>query len=494
MPKSSPRRRRSALRSGVVTGASFLVLAGSGAAAAALLAQKFGRTARTDGLLAAYAVYLVLSIAAQSFRLVILPKLTRAAADCGLAAETRAYGLSLLLLAVPATAVAAALADPLGETITGSLPADAADAAAAALPWLVAAAFLQLLAGVCASALAAVDSYTVAAAGMAAGGTAGLLFFVFVADAQGVVALAWGLALNGAISLGVPLAALAARGQLLGGRPVPLEPLVRLWSLVQGAALPVAFQGFYLVALRLAAELGVGQVTSFSYAYILAATLVSATAFALGLVSSAPLTRRGVDAAGAVAHVVHSAWVSLALVGAAAGVFAVVGGRIVRAVLGTAYSGDVGAELGRLVAELAPWMVAAAAFYGLIPLVFVLGAQRVLVVLAVAALGVDVGASYAFREAWGLAGLAFALTIPTAFVVAVLLWEISRRALVEAALRLARLALVVGAAAVAGFWFASLVVGPVAAAVIGCVVYALILVAARPLGLAEAWAYVRALH
>jgi len=349
-------------------------------------------------------------------------------------------------------------------------------------------------AGVCASALAAVDSYAVAAVGTAAGGVAGLVFFLALADGHGVLSLAWSLTLNGAVTLAVPLGALAARRLLTGGGTVPLAPLRRLWSLVQGAVLPVAFQGFYLVALRLAAELGVGQVTSLSYAYVLAATLVSVTAFALGLIAAAPLTRRGVDAAGAVAHVVHSAWVSLALVGAAAGVFALVGGRIVHAVLGSAYAGDVGADLGLLVAELAPWMVAAAMFYGLFPLVFVLDARRLLLGIALAALALDVGVSYAFREAWGLAGIAFALAVPTAGVVAALLWEVSRRALLEAALRLARLAVVVGGAAVAGFWLASLVLGPVAAAAAGLALYALLLVAARPLGLGEAWAYVRALH
>lgn len=492
--KSSPGRRRSALRSGLVTGLAFLVLGGSGAAAAALLAQKFGRTAQTDGLLAGYAVYLVLAIAAQSFRLVVVPQLTRAVAAGRLAAETRAYGASLLLVAVPAVALAAAFRHPLGGAITGSLPHAAASTAARALPWFVASAFLQLLGGLCASALAAVDSYEVAAAATAAGGVAGLVFFVIFANAHGVVALAWGLALNGALALGIPLAVLGARGLLTGGEAAALEPLGRLWSLVQGAILPIAFQGFYLIALRLAAALGVGEVTSLSYAYVLGATLVTMTAFALGLVASAPLTRRGLDAESAVAHVVHSAWVSLTLVGAAAGIFAVVGGRIVQLVLGSAYGGDVGASLGRLVVELSPWMVVAATFYGLFPLVFVMDVRRVLVPLAIASVGVDVGVSYGFRSAWGLGGLAVALAVPTGLVVFVLLWELSRRALLDAALALARLSLVVAAAAVAGFWFASLVVGAVPAAVVGTTLYALLLLAARPLGLGEAWAYVRALH
>ena len=50
---------------------------------AAILAQKFGHTAATDGFFAAYSVYLVLVLAAQSFRLVVLPDLTRAAPPVG---------------------------------------------------------------------------------------------------------------------------------------------------------------------------------------------------------------------------------------------------------------------------------------------------------------------------------------------------------------------------------------------------------------------------
>jgi hypothetical protein len=423
----------------------------------------------------------------------VLPRLTHAASAGHLAAETGAYLVSLLLLAIPTTAVAAVLAGPLGELITGSLPHAAASTAARALPWFVAGAFLQLLGGVCASALAASDSYDIAALGVAAGGVAGLVFFVLF-DSHGVISLAWGLALNGVIAFGIPLAALTARGLLHGGSSVPVAPLSRLWSLVQGALLPVAFQGFYLVALRLAAALGVGHVTSLSYAYVLAATLVSVTAFALSLISSVPLTRRGVDPASAVAHVVHSSWVSLGLVGAAAGVFALIGGRIVHVVLGAAYAGTVGVELGRLIVELTPWMIAAATFYGLFPLIFVLDARRVLVPLSLVAVGVDVGVSYLFREAWGMTGIALALAVPTALVAAVLLWEVSHKALLEAALALARLSVVVGAAAAAAFGGAAIVLEPVAAAAAGLLVYGLLLVAVARFGLRDALAYVRALH
>ena len=69
------------MRSGLLTGSAMLALSLSGAAAGALFAQKFGRNARTDGFLAAYGIYLVLTTAAQSFRLVVVPELTRAAGE-----------------------------------------------------------------------------------------------------------------------------------------------------------------------------------------------------------------------------------------------------------------------------------------------------------------------------------------------------------------------------------------------------------------------------
>src|SRR3954467_3437679 len=94
-------RTHSAVRSGALTGLAQIVIALAAAGAGALLAQKFGRSSETDGFLAAYGVYLVLVFAAQAFRLVVVPDLTRAAAESRLGQETRAYALAFLMLAVP---------------------------------------------------------------------------------------------------------------------------------------------------------------------------------------------------------------------------------------------------------------------------------------------------------------------------------------------------------------------------------------------------------
>ena len=65
-------------------------------------------------------------------------------------------------------------------------------------------------------------------------------------------------------------------------------------SLIEGVALPISLSGLYVIAVRFAGEIGTGNVTSFSYAYLIASALVALTSSPLSLVSSVPLTRRGV--------------------------------------------------------------------------------------------------------------------------------------------------------------------------------------------------------
>jgi putative peptidoglycan lipid II flippase len=487
-------RTPSALRSGALTGLAQVVIAFAAAGAGALLAQKFGRSAETDGFLAAYGVYLLLVLAAQAFRMVVVPDLTRAAAEGRLGGESRAYAVAFLALAVPVSALVAVFSGPLGDLITGSLPPRSAHIAGHALAVLVPAAFGQLLAALAASALAAVDSYGTAAAGFASGGLAGLVVFAALANTYGIVALAWGLAVNAGVALGVPLVALLRKNALAGPSPRQVDVFPRLWRLLQGASIPLALQGCYLLALRFASQLGVGSLTSFSYAFLAAATLVAATAFPLGVISSAPLTRRGIDSETAGRHVVHASWVSLSLVGAAAGVFALVGGRIVQFVLGDHYKGEVGRQLGHLVVYLSPWMVGWVGFAVTFPLVFVAGRRKALVPLALVGFVICIPLGLGLRSLWGLPGIAIAIGVSAVVIALGLMAAISTRALAIAALGLARLALAVGGAAALTFGGLSIALSPVAAAGLGLVAYGLVIFSMRSLGLSEAWSYVRGLH
>ena len=137
--------------------------------------------------------------------------------------------------------------------------------------------------------------------------------------------------------------------------------------------LPLVLQALYLVCLRMSTEIGVGELTTFSYAYLIASALVAVTATSLGLVTSVPLARAGLDDDAAARHVVGSSWLALALVAGAAGVFAVAGDALVRLVLGDAYEGG---GIGTLVVALSPWAVASIGVTLTYPLVFVRGRPR----------------------------------------------------------------------------------------------------------------------
>jgi hypothetical protein len=290
------------------------------------------------------------------------------------------------------------------------------------------------------------------------------------------------------------LVELLRHGAIAGGPSVPLQAGSRLFQLARGAAVPLAVQGMYVISLRLAAELGVGAQSSLSYGYVFAATLVAATASALSLISSTPRRVSGVDAEGAAAHVVHAAWISLVLIAAATGVFALVGGRLVGGALGSAYTGSVGGQLGRLVVWLAPWMVVTVAFTVVFPILFVVERPAVLLPLAPVALALHVPISLALRSAFGLDGLALALMVSTALVLVVLLAAVSPRMLELASLGIGRVTVLLSALAAAAFGLGALVLSGIPAAAAGLAVYAAVLTLVRPRGLREAWAYVRVLH
>ena len=167
---------------------------------------------------------------------------------------------------------------------------------------------------------------------------------------------------------------------------------------------------------------------------------------------------------------------------------------MVTAVLGNAFSGHVGDELGRLVVFLSPWMVANAAFLITYPLLFVMHRTRLLIPLSIAAVAVDIPISIAGRALWGLTGVTVALGVSTLVVVLGLMASLAPRMLALTVVGLGRLSLLVGAATALAFGGASLVLGAVPAAGAGLALYALLLVAMRQLGLAQAWHYVRALH
>jgi hypothetical protein len=483
------------VRAGAYTALSTLLVSGVAGVVGIVIAREFGRSDETDGLLAAYGVFIVVTIAAQAMRIAVLPQLARAWDEGRLAGEMAADALALALFAVPLILAAELGAQPFAELLTGG-SAVAKDTAADVLRWVVPAATAYLFAGLAASGLAARNDYGTAALGYAAGSVAGLTLILLRVDEDGVIAVAWGMALNGAIALLVPVAALtvrALRARMPSGalRPRSTKLRARLRSYGTSAALPLGLQLLYVVCLAFAGRLGTGAATTFVYAYLAGASLVTITAGSLGLVTSVPLTRAGLDPRLTGRHVAATSWLSLVFIGAAAGIFALVGGDLVERVLGSSYGGEVGAELGRLVVLLAPWMVVSVGVAVAFPLAFVAGRTRLLPLVALAALAFQVPSAWLGAELFELDGLAVALTASTSLVLVGLLAMLG--ALGASVPDLLVAALVVGAVAVLTFGVSALVLGPVAGALAGLAAYVAVLGAARPRGLRSSWRYLRGL-
>lgn len=436
-------------------------------------------------------------LAAQSIRIAVLPALARAREGGRLAGTIAGFAIALGVVAVTVLVSFEIGADPVARLLTGDGSEVAEEACVEALRWMVPAAVAHLFAGLAASGLAALDDYAAAALGYAAGSGAGLAFILARVDVDGLAAVSQGMLVNGLVALLVPSTTLAwrawrSRMPARAVRPTD-EPLrSRLGLFAAAAALPIALQLLYVACLPFAGRLGPGEVTSFGYAYLLAASLVSATAFSIGLVSSVPLTRRGLAEGAAARHVVSSTWVALVLVAPAVGVFALVGGGIVERVLGDAYGGDVGAEIGTIVVFLAAWMVASVGVHVAFPLAFVAQRLRALPWIGLGALALQVVLAWALSELFELGGLAAALSLTTFLVLAALLRELG--ALGAGVRGIAVAAAVVGGLALASFLPPALVFGAAGAALAGIAAYCALVAVLRPRGLSSSWAYLRALR
>jgi len=398
---------------------------------------------------------------------------------------------------VPVLLLAFLAADWIAGVLTGRGSETARDAAAETLRWVVPAGIAQLFAGIAASGLAALDDYATAAFGYAAGSVLGILLMLDRVDSDGIAAVAWGMTLNAVVALLVPLVALslrAFRARMPAAAVRPTGPPIgaRLGAFAAAAALPLALQLVYVVCLPFAAREGVGAQTSFAYAYIGASALVAITASSLGLVTSVPLARAGLDAAATVRHVTATSWLAFTVIGAATGTVVLAGAGLVQGILGEAYGGDVGEEVSHLVVALSPWMAVSVGVTVTFPLAFVAGRVRALPWIGAGVLAVQVPLAWAGGSLLGLYGLALALAVTTALALVALLRRLGAAA--GAARRLASAALVVCGGAVVAFLPVSFVLHGAAAVACGVAAYTALVLIVRPSGLTAAWRYLRALR
>ena len=263
---------------------------GLGAVLALVVLFAFGKTAKTDGLFTAYGVYGILLMVAQSLRTTIVARLVEAPS---LWTAVDSYAGAVLALTVAAAVPLIALGDPLAHVLTGAASGDAHDTARTAL-WLFAlAGGAQLLAALGAAALGALNRFVAVSVAYLSAGVASIVGVVALAGPLDVTAVPVAVAAGSALN-----AALMARGLLVAGwRPQRQVAMLvsglgrRVWIIVSGAALYAGSQAIFVVSLALAARMGNGAATVYTYAFFAASFIVGSSSGSVGIVLAAPLAQ-----------------------------------------------------------------------------------------------------------------------------------------------------------------------------------------------------------
>jgi O-antigen/teichoic acid export membrane protein len=397
----------------LVTAVSQVVTMGLGALLALLVLFVFGKTPKTDGLFTAYGVYGVLLMLAQSLRTTIVARLVEAPS---LWQAFDHYVGAVLALALGAAVPLVVLAGPLAHLLTGHASGDAHDAARTGL-WLFAlAGVAQLLAAVGAAALGALDRFVPVAVAYLAAGAASIV---------GVAALAGPLDVDAvpiAVAAGSLLNAALMTRSLLAGGWRPHRGLVdtigalgrRVWIIVSGAALYAASQAIFVVSLALAARIGSGAATVYTYAFFAASFIVGASSGSVGIVLAAPLAQTwDRSPASLIPHLRTIVRLGAVLIAPVLGVAAVAGNDLASAVLGSKLDGaDTQALAGSFLA-LAGYMFAMLAVTVPLLAAFALSRYPAVAAVSLGALVIHVGLSIAAGTTDELEWLAAAASVST---------------------------------------------------------------------------------
>ena len=285
---STEGRRGSLAVSAALTSAAQALAMVSGGVLAVLVAIRVGVNAETDGFFAAYGVYSVTLLFAQSARTTVVARIVEAGDP--LEGLDRFLGSALVvflgfgLLFVP-------LGSALASLLTGDLPDVAHETATTTLLILWPATGIQLFAALAAALLGLRGSFGLAALGFGGGSLASIVAFLVLEPPLGIDALPLSILLGATLTGAVLAYGLLREGWRPGARIVgnawrggPRGAGVLVASSVSFLLQQLAF----LVSLAVAARIGSGVVTSYSYAYA-AIGLLIALPSSVSIVLAAPL-------------------------------------------------------------------------------------------------------------------------------------------------------------------------------------------------------------
>jgi peptidoglycan biosynthesis protein MviN/MurJ (putative lipid II flippase) len=275
-------------RSTAVTSIAQVATLGLGALFSIVILLTFGKNSRTDGLLAAYGVYSVVVLFAQSFRTAAVARLVEG--ERPFSAYDRFLGGVLVLFVLSGLAFVV-LGSPLSKLLIGDLGADAHDTARVALLLLWPAAGAQLVAALTAAQLGVRGEFALPGGAFVVGGLLQIALALALSGPLGHDAVAVSVAVGALTTALVLLGRLVAVGYRprLGELRPRLETLRTLAQMVGGATAHLTVQLTYLISLAFAARIGPGAVTLYTYAFFANSALVGATSGSLALVLAAPI-------------------------------------------------------------------------------------------------------------------------------------------------------------------------------------------------------------
>lgn len=448
---------------------------------ALLVGQTFGKNTETDAFFAAYGVYAVGLVLAQTFRLGAVSRVVR---DPGPTTETIMLG-AVAVLVLAAGTIMAGLAGPVAGALVASDPTGAGPTAMRFL-WLALAG--QLTAAMLAMFLSTRGAFMAQGLVMLTTGVISLGSFALLYSAAGVDAASMALAAAGVWFCVALFGVLWGRGW----RPVP-PSVVLLRAMVREAGVllyaSVTFIGAtvaYVLSQAIAGREGAGEATLYSYAFVLAAMLVGVTSNVAATVRSPSLiaSDHRTDDAAAVGELTLRYTVVLGGPGIA--LLLLVGPSALQFALGYG-SGDTW-SIVLTAACFAGWVVGSAAgVFAVVELLARGELARLAALAAAQAAGAAVFAWVGGRTA-GIEGVAVGLSLAALAVSAVQLrlayrerWAATARRMLHDSAR--ELAVIAGASAVPAAILlvtGSSVPGVVAAGACGCVLLGLATRAAWP--------------
>ena len=377
-----------------------------GGVLALLVAQLFGKDARTDAFFAAYGVYSVGLMFAQTFRLTAVSRLAQAGGSETITRLLGSVAILALIFAIPMVV----LADPLGRLLVEGASSGTA-ATALRILWIALAG--QLLAAMLSTFLMVRGAFTVIGVATLLAGLVSIATFLLLQGPFGIAAAATGLAASATWLTAV----FGSRLLQAGWRPTRLGrgSLARMCSeagrLVFASATFIGTNMAFVICLAVAARLGEGNATLFSYGFVLAVMLVGVTVNVSAMVRSPSLVADRGSASDSAAVGVWCFRFTVVLCGPVLAMALLVGKPVIGFALGSRFSGgDIDEILVTLVC-LVGWILGSAA--GIFAIVELLARDetRRLAVLATFQVATILGLAVIGGALLGIAGLAVALSV-----------------------------------------------------------------------------------